>query len=109
VKGAALAIGGVLLAVTPVLAQPSDTFSYDPAKAQRAAQLTADENEMAACVEQYTPDAMGFKSRIKIKAFIRNACVGHLVGDGFMTMAQASALCDRMIDREIDALLAGSQ
>jgi hypothetical protein len=94
--------------------QPSDSGSgdviqYDPVKARRAAQLTDDENQMAACVEQYTPDAMGFKSRTKIKAWIRNPCVSNLVADGFMTMEQASALCDQMTDKEIDILLAGSQ
>jgi len=84
------------------LAAPSDSFAYDQQAVRRAKLLQTDEWEMSNCILDAVPRFMFMRSRSKIKATVRSICVAHLVGDGFITLARASAICDQATDREID-------
>lgn len=67
-------------------------------------QLLNNQLNLAACVAQHTPRAMLRGDRAKARAQVREACVRHALVGRSMTLAQAEALSDRMVDQEIDLL-----
>jgi hypothetical protein len=66
--------------------------------------LLSHQLNLAACVARVVPRALLQGTREDAKAKVRAACVGDAVASQSMTLAQATALTDRLVDQEINVL-----
>ena len=103
----AIALAATTLAASPALAQPGNSFSYDPNKIVRERMQASDEGVMLDCVNEAIEGLMPMQDRAKIKAALRKMCT--TAGDGWMTIPLANAFIDRAADEAIERLLAGGQ
>ena len=67
-------------------------------------QLLNQQLNLAACVAEQTPYAMRAGSLPRIRAKVRDACVGNAIATRSMTQAQAAALSDRLVDQDVAQL-----
>jgi hypothetical protein len=59
---------------------------------------------LAGCVAEQTPNALQAGPLPRIRARVRDACVGKAVANQVMTQAQAGALTDQLVDQEVAQL-----
>lgn len=70
----------------------------------RQTQLLNYQLSLAGCVAEQTPLALQAGALPRIRAKVRDACVGKAVANQVMTEAQAGALSDQFVDQEVAQL-----
>ena len=106
-RAGAIALAAMMLATGPALAQPSNSFDYDPNKIVRARMQANDEGVMQDCIDAAIQGLMPMRDRVKIKVILRKMCT--TAGDGWMTPEIANAFIDHTVDEAINNFLAGGQ